>query len=220
MVLTYVKHVNHLRNDTGWSNCKCWYHDCCFATCFNSSLKQLYLVVWIVLLNYFMNFAAYFTYPNLLILTSSATYGTLMLITTTHWASLKIVSHNLLKKNITNHYIFTMPDQVSERSFLNKKSDCWLAHCWRFCIISPLLDCLWVSKDPSAATLYSLFQNMSNGTSVSLSIVELEKITNACSVEMNLSFHQNIDELYKNIVLNLIQIRVLRIKWRPYFSSR
>ena len=127
MVLTYVKHVNHLRNDTGWSNCKCWYHDCCFATCFNSSLKQLYLVVWIVLLNYFMNFAAYFTYPNLLILTSSATYGTLMLITTTHWASLKIVSHNLLKKNITNHYIFTMPDQVSERSFLNKKSDCWVS---------------------------------------------------------------------------------------------
>ena len=61
---------------------------------------------------------------------------------------------------------------------------------------------------------------MSNGTSVSLSIVELEKITNACSVEMNLSFHQNIDELYKNIVLNLIQIRVLRIKWRPYLSSR
>ena len=101
MVLTYVKHVNHLRNDTGWSNCKCWYHDCCFATCFNSSLKQLYLVVWIVLLNYFMNFAAYFTYPNLLILASSATYGTLMLITTTHWASLKIVSHNLLKKK---HY--------------------------------------------------------------------------------------------------------------------
>ena len=53
---------------------------------------------------------------------------------------------------------------------------------------------------------------MANGTSVSLSIVELEKITNACPVEMNLSFHQNIDELYKNIVLNLIQIRVLRIK--------
>lgn len=69
-----------------------------------------------------------------------------------------------------------------------------------------------MSKDPSAATFYSLFQNMAKGTSVSLSIVELEKITNACSVEMNLSFHQNIDELYKNIVLNLIQIGVLRIK--------
>lgn len=127
MVLTYVKHVNHLQKDSGWSNCKFWYHDCCFATCFNSSSKQLYLVVWIVLLTYFMNFAAYFTYPNLWILTSSATYGTLMLITTTHWTSLKIVSHNLLKKNITNHYILTMPDQVSERSFLNKKSNCGLS---------------------------------------------------------------------------------------------
>ena len=45
---------------------------------------------------------------------------------------------------------------------------------------------------------------MAKDTSVPMSIVEFEKVTNVCSIQMNLSLHQDIDELYKNIVLTLI----------------
>ena len=110
----------------------------------------------------------------------------------------------LNEENITNHYIFTMPDQVSKRGFLNKKSNCWFNSLLQVLHYSPLPDCLAVSKKSFAETLYSLFQNITKDTSVPMSIVELEKVTNACSMEMNLSLHQDIDELHKNIVLNLI----------------
>ena len=33
----------------------------------------------------------------------------------------------LTEENIANHYIFTMPDQVSKRGFLNKKSKYWVS---------------------------------------------------------------------------------------------
>ena len=59
----------------------------------------------------------------------------------------------LTEENITNRYIFTMPDQVSKKGFLNKKSNCWVLQ------YSPLPYCLAVSKEPFTATLYSLFQN-------------------------------------------------------------
>ena len=97
-----------------------------------------------------------------------------------------------------------MPDQVSKRGFLNKKSNCWVSSLLQVLHYSPLLGCLAVSRKPFAAKLYSLFQNMAKDTLVSMSIVELVKVTNACSMEMNLSLHQDTDELYKNIILNLI----------------
>ena len=44
---------------------------------------------------------------------------------------------------------------------------------------------------------------MAKDTLVPMSIVELEKVANACSMKMNLSLYQDTDE-YKNIILNLI----------------
>ena len=97
-----------------------------------------------------------------------------------------------------------MSDQVSNEDLLNKKSKCWVSSLLQVLDYSTLSDCLAVSKEPFVATLYSLFKNITRDTSVPMSIGELKKVTNVCSMEMNLSFHQDIDELYRTIVLNLI----------------
>ena len=126
----------------------------------------------------------------------------------------------LNEENIIKHYIFTMPDQVSKRDFLNKRSNCRVSSLLQVLRYSPLPDCLAVSKEPFAATLYSLFQNMAKDTSVPMSIVELEKVTNACSMEMNLPLHQDIDELYKNIVLNLIADQIIADQMKALFELK
>ena len=124
------------------------------------------------------------------------------------------------EENNTNHYIFTMPDQVSKRGFLNKKSNCWVSSLLQVLHYSPLPGCLAVSRKPFAAKLYSLFQNMAKDTLVSMSIVELEKVTNACSTEMNLSLHQDTDELHKNIILNLIADQSFAYQMKALFELK
>lgn len=79
-----------------------------------------------------------------------------------------------------------MSDQVSKRGFINKKSNCLVSTMLQVLHYSPLPHCLEVSKEPFATTFYSLIQNMAKDTLVPMSIVELEKVTNACSMEMNL----------------------------------
>ena len=66
----------------------------------------------------------------------------------------------LTEENIAKHYIFTMSGKVSMRGFLNKKSNCWVSSMLQVLHYSLLLDCLAVSKEPFAATSYSLFQNI------------------------------------------------------------
>ena len=61
---------------------------------------------------------------------------------------------------------------------------------------------------------------MAKDTSIPMSIVELEKVTNACSMEMNFSLHQDIDELYKNIVLNLIADQSIADQMKALFELK
>ena len=123
-----------------------------------------------------MNFAAYFTYRN----NKVNNNGALNFIQDSQ--------SQLTEENITNHYIFTMPDKVSKRGFLNKKSNCWIRSLLQVLHYSPLPYCLAVSKKPFAATLYSLFQNM-------LKMPVQWKRTHHCA--------KTLMNYIKNVVLNL-----------------
>lgn len=73
-----------------------------------------------------------------------------------------------------------MPGQVPKWGFLNKKSNCRVSPLLQALHYSSLPDCLTISKEPFAATLYFLFQTMAKDILVPMSIVELEKVTNTC----------------------------------------
>ena len=81
----------------------------------------------------------------------------------------------LSEENVANHYTFTMPDQVLKIR--------WVISLSQVLHYSPLPDCLAVTKKPFTVTIFSLFENTVIDTLVTLSIVELEKVTNFCSVE-------------------------------------
>lgn len=60
---------------------------------------------------------------------------------------------------------------------------------------------------------------MANDTLVPVSIAELQETTDAYSVEMNLSLHQGIDELFKSIVLNLIAGQSITDQMKALFRA-
>ena len=202
------------------SNCKFWYHGCCFPTYFELSLKQLYLVCSNCITELFHEFCClfYLSYPM-----NINKFCDIWNDKVNDNDALNFIQDSqsqLNKETITNQYIFTMPDQVSKRGFLIKKSNCWVSSLLQVLHYSLLPDCLAVSKEPFAATLYSLFQNMAKDTLVPMSIVKLEKVTNVCSMEMNLSLHQDIDELYKNVVLNFIADQTIADQMKALFELK
>ena len=66
---------------------------------------------------------------------------------------------------------------MSKRGFLDKRSNCWVSSLLQVLHYSPPPDFLAISKEPFAATLYSLFQKMVKDTLVPKSIVAQLTIT-------------------------------------------
>ena len=60
---------------------------------------------------------------------------------------------------------------------------------------------------------------MAKDTLVPVSIAELQKTTDAYSIEMNLSLHQGIDELFKSIALNLIAGQSITDQMKTLFRA-
>ena len=60
---------------------------------------------------------------------------------------------------------------------------------------------------------------MANDTLVPVSIAGFQKTTDTYSVEMNLSLHQGIDELFKSIVLNLIAGQSITDQMKALFRA-
>ena len=61
---------------------------------------------------------------------------------------------------------------------------------------------------------------MAEYTLVPMSMVELENVANAYSMEMSLSLHQDRDELYKNIVVNLIADQSIADQMKTVFELK
>ena len=223
MVLTYVKNVNHLRKDSGWfiaQTASFGTMTAAFPTSFDLYLKQPYLVCSNCITELFHEFCCLFYLSQPMNINKFCDIWNNKVNNSDTLNFIQDSQSQLNEENFTNHYISTMPDQVSKKGFLNKKSNCCVSSLLHVLHYSPLPYCLAVSKEPFAATLYSLFQNMAKDTSVLLSIAELEKVTNACSMEMNLSLHQDIDELYENIVLNLIADQSIADQMKALFELK
>ena len=60
---------------------------------------------------------------------------------------------------------------------------------------------------------------MAKDTLAPVSIAELQKTTDAYSIEMNLSLHQGIDELFKSTALNLIAGQSITDQMKALFRA-
>ena len=142
------------------SNCKFWYHDCCFPKSFDLSLKEPYLVCSNCINELFHEFCCLLYLSQPMNINKFCGIWNDKVNNNDTLNFIQDSKSQLTEENIANHYIFTMPDQVSKRGFLNKKSNYWVSSLLQVLHYSPLPYCLAVSKEPFATTLYSLFQNM------------------------------------------------------------
>ena len=113
------------------------------------------------------------------------------------WTSFKAVSHNLLQRTLRATIFSQCLIKYQRRIFVIKNLIAGLAHCCRFCIIH-CYQIAWQYLRNHLRQHYILYFK------IWLGILEYLCQSQNLSVEMNLSVHQDIDELYKNIVLNLI----------------
>ena len=140
-----------------YSNCKFWYHDCSFPISSDLSLKQSYLVCSNCITELFHKFFCLF---YLLQPMNINTFCDISDDKVNHNDVLNFNQHSspqLTEKNTTNHYVMTMPNQMSKRGFLNKKSNCWVSSPLQVLHYSPLPHCLAISKELFAETLHSIF---------------------------------------------------------------
>ena len=140
------------------SNCKFWHHDCCLPTSFDLSLKQPYLVCSTCITELFHEFCCLFYISQPMNINKFCDIWNDKGNNNDALTFIQDSQSQISEENNTNHYIFTMPDQVSKRGFLNKKSNCWVSSLLQVLHYSPLPGCLAVSRKPFAAKLYSLFQ--------------------------------------------------------------
>ena len=140
-----------------FSSCKFWYHDCCFPISFDLSLKQPYLVCSNCITELFHEFCCLFHLSQPMNISALCDIWNGKVHNNDALNFIHDSQSQLTEEIITNHYIFIIPDPVSKRSFLNKKSNCWVSSLLHVLHYSPLPDCLVVSKEPFSAILYSLF---------------------------------------------------------------
>ena len=161
MVLTNVKNVNHLRKYRGWFIAQ----TVSFCT-MTAALENLLFIFKATLSCLFEFIELFHDFCCLLYLSQPMNINKFCDIwndKVNNNDALNIIQDSqsqLTEENIAKHYIFTMSGKVSMRGFLNKKSNCWVSSMLQVLHYSLLLDCLAVSKEPFAATSYSLFQNI------------------------------------------------------------
>ena len=122
------------------------------------------------------------------------------------WTSFKAVSHSLLQRTLRATIFSQCLIKYQRGIFVIKNLTAGLAHCCRFCIIH-CYQIAWRYLRNHLRQHYILYfriwLRILEYLCQSQNLKRLE-MSVQMSVEMNLSVHQNIDELYKNIVLNLI----------------
>ena len=117
------------------SNCKFWSHDCCFPKSFDLSLKEPYLVCSNCINELFHEFCCLLYLSQPMNINKFCGIWNDKVNNNDTLNFIQDSKSQLTEENITNHYIFTMPDKCQRGVFLIKNLTTGLAHCCRFCII-------------------------------------------------------------------------------------
>ena len=115
------------------------------------------------------------------------------------------------KQNKT--FEFSLPTELAQRGFMNKKSNCWVSS-----MSHALQEILKMSASHVATSLSDVSTNMKVNTTVPMSIMQLEKITKLCKMEMSTSLHQDIDEFYDNIIDTLLDDDMIALYVKSFFE--
>ena len=181
-----------------YSHCKKWYHATCFPIAFEYSLKQVFIICGTCLMEIYHDICTLvFMQPK----TWSLNYLKLSSIFN---ANIDFSLTNKMygsKQNET--FEISLQSELAQRAFMSKKSNCWVSSMLQVLFYTPLKEFLKMSTSQVATSLSKVFTNMKINTTVPMPIMQHEKTTKLCKMEMSTSFHQDIDEFYENIIDSL-----------------
>ena len=83
---------------------------------------------------------------------------------------------------------------------------------------TPLQEILKMSTSLVATCLSGVFTNMKVNTTVPMSIMQLEKITKLCKMEMSAKLHQDVDEFYDNTINTLLDGDIIALYIKLFFE--
>ena len=177
------------------SHGKKWYHATCFPMAFEYSLKQTFIICQTCLIERYHEICTHiFMQPT----APSLNYSKLSSISNANIDfSLANKMYGSKQKKI---FEFSLPTELAQRGFMNKKSNCWVSSILQVLYYTPLQEILKMSTSQVATYLIEVFTNMKVNTIVPMSVMQLEKITKLCKMEISTSLHQDIDEFYDNII--------------------
>ena len=195
------------------SHCKKWYHATCFPLAFKYSIKQVFVICRTCLIEMYHEICTHvFMQPT----TSSLNYSKLSSIFNAN-IDFSLVSKMYDSKQ-NKAFEFSLPTELGQRGFMNIKSNCWVSSMLQVLYYTPLQEILKMSTSQVATYLSEVFTNMKVNTTVPMSIMQLEKITKLCKMEMSTSLHQDIDEFYENIIDALLDDDMMVLYIKSFFE--
>ena len=122
------------------SHCKKRYHATCFSMVFEYSLKQMFIICWTCLIEMYHKICTHIFMQSA---TSSLNYSKLSSIFN---ANIDFPLANKMydsKQNKT--FEFSLPTELVQRGFMNKKSNCWVSSTLQVLYCRPLQEILKLS---------------------------------------------------------------------------
>ena len=194
-------------------HCKKWYHATCFPLAFEYSIKQVFIICRTCLIGMYHEICRHiFLQPT----TSSLNHSKLSSIFNAN-IDFSLVNKMYGSKQNTAFEI-PLPTELAQRGFMNKKSNCWVSSMLQVLYYTSLQEILKMSKGQVATYLSEVFTNMKVNTTVPMSIMQLEKFTKLCKMEMSTSLHQDIDEFYENIIDALLDDDMMVLHIKSFFE--
>ena len=195
------------------SHCKKWYHATCFPMAFEYSLKQAFIICRTCLIEMYHEICTHiFMQPT----TPSLNYSKLSSISN---ANIDFsLANKMYGSKQKKTFEFSLPTELAQRGFMNKKSNCWVSSILQVLYYTPLQEILKMSTSQVATYLIEVFTNMKVNTIVPMSVMQLEKITKLCKMEMSTSLHQDIDEFYDNIIDALLNDDMIALLIKSFFE--
>ena len=119
------------------------------------------------------------------------------------------------KQNKT--FEFSLPTELAQSGFMNKKLNYRVSSMLQVLYYTPLQKILKMSTSQVATYLSEFLTNMNVNKTVSMSIMQLEKIAELYKIEMSSSLHQDIDEFYDNIIDAMLDDDMIALYIKSFF---
>ena len=127
------------------------------------------------------------------------------------------LSNKIYGSKQSKTFKLSLPTELAQRKFVNKKLNCWLSSMIQVSYYTQLQDIIKLSTSQVATSVSNIFTNMKVNTTVPMPIMQLKEIIKLSKMEKSTSLQQDVDEFYGNIINALLNDEMIAQYAKPLF---